>query len=210
LIYIFLGPPGSGKGTQAKKLAVKLNVPHVAVGDMLREAVNKESEIGKQVKSFMEEGKLVPDEVTIKLTEERLKKDDCKNGLILDGFPRSAKQALALDLILDGKNFKVIYFYVSLEAVVERNSGRLSCKCGAVFHIKYNPSKREDICDKCGEKLYQRNDDNPEVIRNRYKVYEESTRPLIEFYEKKNRLVKIEAEGSIDDVYKRLLEVIDK
>jgi len=208
VIYIFLGPPGSGKGTQAKKLAEKLGIPHVAVGDMLREAVRNETEIGKEIKSFMESGKLVPDNITIKLTQERLQKDDSKSGLILDGFPRSLKQAEALEDILKERDFKVIYFSAPIESIIERNSGRLSCKCGAVFHIKYNPPKNDGICDKCGSQLYQREDDRAEIIKKRYNVYEESTKPLVELYENKKKIIKIDARGAIDDIFSGLVEAL--
>lgn len=210
MIYIFLGPPGSGKGTQAKKLAAKLNIPHVALGDILREAVREGTEVGKLAKTFIDAGNLVPDHVTIKITDERLKKDDCKNGLILDGFPRSLIQAEALDKIIAGKDYKVIYFTVSLESVIDRNCGRLSCPdCGSVFHVKYNPPKKDDICDKCGGKLYQRKDDNPEVIKNRFTVYEDSTKPVFGMYQKRGKLVTVDAQGSIDEVFARLLKAIE-
>lgn len=211
MIYklVFLGPPGSGKGTQAKKLAERLNIPHVALGDILREAIRLETEIGKLAKTYVEAGNLVPDEVTIGITKERLVKDDCKNGFILDGFPRSLKQAEALDEILKGSSFKVLYFTVSLDSVIDRNSGRLSCaKCGAVFHTKYNPSKNGEFCDKCGQKLYQRKDDSENVIRNRFDVYEEATKPLIEFYNKKGNLINIDASSLIEDVFLKVGKVL--
>lgn len=210
MIYIFLGPPGSGKGTQAKKLAQKLNIPHAALGDILREAVREGTEVGRLAKTFIEAGNLVPDHVTIKITGERLQKGDCKNGLILDGFPRSIMQAEALDKIMAGKDYMVIYFKVPLEAVIDRNSGRLSCPdCGSVFHIRYNPPGKEGICDKCGGKLYQRKDDSPEVIKNRFTVYEESTKPVFGMYEKRGKLVTVDAQGSIDEVFTRLLKAIN-
>lgn len=210
MIYIFLGPPGSGKGTQAKKLAQKLNIPHVALGDILREAVREGTEVGRLAKTFIEAGNLVPDHVTIKITGERLQKGDCKNGLILDGFPRSIVQAEALDKIMAGKDYMVIYFKVPLEAVIDRNSGRLSCPdCGSVFHIRYNSPGKEGICDKCGGKLYQRKDDSPEVIKNRFTVYEESTKPVFGMYEKRGKLVTVDAQGSIDEVFTRLLKAIN-
>lgn len=209
MILIFLGPPGSGKGTQAKKLASKLNMPHIAVGDLLREAIREGNAIGQLAKSFMDKGNLVPDEVTIQMTDERLKKDDCKHGFILDGFPRSSAQANALDKILSGKDYKVIYFGVPLEDVIDRNSGRLSCpECGSVFHVKYNPPKNDNVCDKCGGKLYQRKDDTEEVIRNRFNVYEEQTKPLTELYKNSGKLINVNAQGPIDEVFGRLLPAI--
>ncbi len=205
MILVFLGPPGSGKGTQAKKLAAKLNVPHIALGDILREAIKNETEVGKLAKSFVEAGKLVPDEVTIRLTNERVVMPDCKDGFILDGFPRSLAQSQALDKTLTGKDIKVVYFGVSLESVIDRNSGRLSCPtCGSVFHIKYSKPKVDNICDKCGSKLYQRKDDVADVIKTRFTIYEETTRPLVEIYSKRGNLIKIDAQASIEEVFARL------
>ncbi len=205
MILVFLGPPGSGKGTQAKKLAGELNIPHIALGDILREAIRNETEVGKLAKSYVEGGKLVPDEITIRLTEDRIKKNDCKNGFILDGFPRSDSQAKALDAALAGRDFKVVYFSVSLESVIDRNSGRLSCpQCGAVYHVRYSKPKNDNKCDKCGSELFVRKDDNAEVIKTRFTVYEDSTRPLVNLYQKKGNLIKIDAQGSIDEVFARL------
>jgi len=209
LILIFLGPPGSGKGTQAKKLAEKISLPHIALGDILRETIREGSEIGKKAKAFVEAGNLVPDEVTIEITRQRLLKDDCKSGFILDGFPRSLGQAEALTKILNGRDYKVIYFKVQLESVIERNSGRLSCpNCGAVYHEKFNPPQKEGICDRCGSKLYKRADDNEEVMRTRFKVYEESTAPVVGYYEKMGNILTVNAAGSIDDVFERLLKAL--
>jgi len=209
LILIFLGPPGSGKGTQAKKLAEKISLPHIALGDILRETIREGSEIGEKAKAFVEAGNLVPDEVTIEITRQRLLKDDCKLGFILDGFPRSLGQAGALTKILNGRDYKVIYFKVQLESVIERNSGRLSCpNCGAVYHEKFNPPQKEGICDRCGSKLYKRADDNEEVMRTRFKVYEESTAPVVGYYEKMGNILTVNAAGSIDDVFERLLKAL--
>lgn len=209
MILIFLGPPGSGKGTQAKKLAERIRLPHIALGDILREAIRSGSEVGKKAKEFVEAGKLVPDEVTIEVTKERLSRDDCKLGFILDGFPRSPAQAEALTKILDGRDHKVLYFKVPLESVIERNSGRLSCPdCGAVYHEKFNPPQKEGICDRCGAKLYKRTDDNEEVIRTRFKVYEESTAPVVDYYEKRGNMITINSAGTIEEVFERLLKAL--
>jgi len=209
LILIFLGPPGSGKGTQAKKLAERIRLTHIALGDILRETIREGSEIGKKAKEFVEAGKLVPDEVTIEITRQRLSKDDCKLGFILDGFPRSLAQAEALTGILAGQEYKVLYFKVQLESVIERNSGRLSCpNCGAVYHEKFNPPQKEGICDRCGGKLYKRADDNEEVMKTRFKVYEESTAPVVKYYEKMGHMITINAAGSIDEVFERLLKAL--
>ena len=207
MIIVFLGPPGSGKGTQAQKLAEKLSLPHIALGDLLREQVREGSEVGQLAKKFIEAGNLVPDEVTIRMTRERTGKPDCERGFILDGFPRSMAQAQALAEILKGKDHKVVYIEVPLEKVVARNTARLSCpNCGAVYHKVNNPPKAEGICDKCGSKLYQRKDDTREVIETRFKVYNESTAPLLEFY--KGRLVKVNGDGSIAEVLARLLSAL--
>jgi adenylate kinase len=209
LILIFLGPPGSGKGTQAKKLSEKMRLPHVALGDILRETIREGTEVGRKAKEFVEAGKLVPDEVTIEITRQRLAKDDCKFGFILDGFPRSIKQAEALSQILAGKDYRVLYFKVQLESVIERNSGRLSCPvCGAVYHEKFSPPKAEGKCDRCGNKLYKRADDNEEVIRTRFKVYEDSTTPVIEYYKNIGNLVAVNAAGAIDEVFERLTKAL--
>jgi len=205
MIYIFLGPPGSGKGTQAKKLAEKLNLPHIAPGDMLRDAVKNETEIGKIAKQFIEFGKLVPDEVVINLTKERVAKDDAKNGFIIDGFPRSAAQAEALEGIINNRPYQVIYIDVPLSAVVERNEGRLSCPvCGAVYHIKNRPPKVAGKCDKDGADLYQRKDDTKEIMVTRFQAYNSSTVPLVAYYQKKNKILKIDGNRNMDDVFSTL------
>ncbi|MBI5699862.1 adenylate kinase [Candidatus Saganbacteria bacterium] len=209
MILIFLGPPGSGKGTQAKRLADKMGFPHIALGDILRESIRLGDEVGLLAKGFVEAGKLVPDEVTIRITRERIAKPDCQRGFILDGFPRSLNQALALDETLKGADYRVVYFDVPLQAVIERNAGRWSCpNCGAVYHVKFNPPKQAGICDRCGEKLYQRKDDNEEVIKTRFVVYEQQTTPLIEYYSKKGKLVKLEAEATISEVNERLQKAL--
>jgi len=204
---IFLGPPGSGKGTQAKLLAEKLKVPHISLGDILREEVRKGSDIGKRAKEIMNAGRLVPDELTIELTRQRTAQPDCKNGFILDGFPRSDAQANALDkmnLNLD----KVVYFDVSEDLVVIRLSGRRSCKaCGSVYHVKFKPPKAEGKCDACGSALYQRQDDEEKSVRTRFEVYQEQTKPLIDRYRSMGRLVTVDASGNIDEVFSALLKI---
>ncbi len=209
---IFLGPPGSGKGTQAKKLAVKLNVPHIAMGDILREAVRNETPIGKKIGAILAAGNLVPDELTIGITSERLAKSDCDSGFILDGFPRTVPQAEGLAKILKELNKQidsVIYFDVPLEVVIERLTGRRSCKkCGAVYHIKNIKPKVDGICDKCGGELYLRDDDKPETIKNRFKVYNDSTAPLVKFYEAGGKLKKIDAGLPEKESYIELLGVL--
>jgi adenylate kinase len=208
LRVVFLGPPGSGKGTMAKILAEKVMVPHVAVGDLLREAVRKESDLGKKAAGFINAGKLVPDELSIGLTREKLSSAECVNGFILDGFPRNLVQAKALEGILAELNVQldaVVYFAIPLELVIDRLTGRRSCKnCGAVYHIKNKPPKAESICDICGGELYQRKDDQKEIIENRFKVYEEQTAPLVVFYKDKGTFLEIDASLGIGEVFANL------
>jgi adenylate kinase len=209
---VFLGPPGSGKGTQAKLLSDKLKLVHLSLGDILREEVRSASEIGKRAKVFIDAGKLAPDELTIELTRNRLSKPDCEKGFILDGFPRTMAQAEAFDGMLKeiGKDIdKVVYFSVDENQVVDRLSGRRSCKlCGAVYHIKYNPPKVEGRCDIDNGELYQRKDDVESAIRTRFEVYAQQTKPLIEYYKKLNKLVELPASGSIEEIFKNLLSLV--
>ncbi len=209
MIVVFLGPPGSGKGTQAKKLSQELGLMHISTGDILRDAVKNQTELGKKAKEYMDRGELVPDSIMIALIEEVMPKE---GGFILDGFPRTVPQALALEEMLRGYKKdvdKVFLFDLSEEVVVERLSGRLICsQCGAVYHRKYNPPKEEGVCDLCGGKLIQREDDKEEVVRRRYRVYKEQTSPLVEFYQKRNKLIRLDASQDIQEVNKRLLEVL--
>ena len=209
MIVVFLGPPGSGKGTQAKKLSQELGLLHISTGDLLREAVKNQTPLGLKAREYMERGELVPDSIMISLIEEVMPKE---GGFILDGFPRTVPQALALEEMLKAYNKqvdRVFLFDISEEVVVERLSGRLTCsQCGAVYHKKYNPPKQECICDLCGGKLIQREDDKEEVIRKRYRVYVEQTKPLVEFYQERNKLTRLDAEQDIQEVNRRLLEVL--
>ncbi len=208
----FFGPPGSGKGTQAKLLMEKLGLPHISLGDILREEVRQGTDLGKQIKALIEQGKLAPNEITIALTEKRLAQPDCQKGFILDGYPRSAPQAEALDKImadLKKKLDKVVYFQANEDKVVERLSGRRSCRtCGAVFHVKFKQPKAEGKCDNCGAELYQRNDDIESAIRTRFEVYAKQTEPLLDRYRKAGSLVTVDADAGIDEVFKRLLAAI--
>jgi len=212
MILIFLGPPGSGKGTQAKRLSERIRVPHISLGDILREEVRLETELGRRAKEHMNAGRLVPDEMTIELTRKRIRQEDCRSGFIIDGFPRSAAQADAFDRMLEEDKLKlnrVIYFNISEEAVVDRLSGRRSCRnCGAVYHVKFNSPKVPGKCDLCGGELFQRPDDKEEVIRKRFEVYEKQTRPLIEHYAKKGKLVEMDAAKPIEEVFHKLLNVL--
>lgn len=210
---VFLGPPGSGKGTQAKLLSEKLALPHISLGDILRDEVRQETEIGKQIKQIMGTGNLVPNEITNSLTKKRIINKDCVNGFILDGFPRNMVQAEALAQMFAEEKLdldKVIYFHVSEDQVVDRLSGRRSCKqCGAVYHVKFNPAKADGKCDVCDGELYQRRDDVEAAIRIRFEVYEKQTKPLIEYYQGMNKLEQVVASGEIDEVFARLLTEVD-
>lgn len=211
---ILLGAPGAGKGTQAKLIVEKYGIPQISTGDMLREAVAKGTELGKKAKEYMDRGELVPDEVVIGIVKERLKQPDCEKGFILDGFPRTLKQAEELDKMLEelGKKIDaVINVHVPEEEVVKRIVNRRTCKnCGAVYHLIYNPPKEEGKCDKCGGELYQRDDDKEETVRARYKVYKEQTEPLIEYYSKKGLLYTVDGTKSIEEVFEEIQKILDK
>lgn len=211
---ILLGAPGAGKGTQAKKIVEKYGIPHIATGDILREAVAKGTELGKKAKEYMDRGELVPDEIVIGIVKERLQQPDCEKGFLLDGFPRTLKQAEALDDMLNelGKKIdSVIYIDVPEEEVVKRIVNRRTCRnCGAVYHLIYAPPKEPNKCDKCGGELYQRDDDKEETVRQRFKVYMENTAPLIEYYEKKGILHKVDGTKNIDEVFQQIDEVLQK
>ena len=211
---ILMGAPGAGKGTQAAKLVKEFNIPQISTGDMFRAAVKEGTELGKAAKACMDAGKLVPDEVTIGIVRERLAKDDCKNGFILDGFPRTVEQADALKKILDelGKTLtRVLNIHVPSEDLIERAVGRRICKqCGATYHVKFNATKVEGVCDECGGELYQRADDNVETMTNRLNVYVESTRPLIEYYKAAGVYTEIDGRQSIDKVSEDLISVLKR
>ena len=208
--FILLGPPGAGKGTQAKLMTDKWNTPQVSTGDILRAAVREGTELGVEAKGFMDRGELVPDRVVIGIIAERLREDDAAAGFILDGFPRTIPQAEALQKILDelGRNIDhVISIEVDDEELVTRLTGRRMCKgCGESFHVVFNPSAKEGICDRCGGELYQRDDDTEETIRQRLAVYSEQTQPLIAYYEKQGKLRRIEGTGSIEEIFSRVLD----
>ena len=213
---IMVGPPASGKGTQTKKLVEETGLKHVDTGSMLREAVANGTEAGKIAKGFMDKGQLVPVEIVARIIKERLMKDDCKNGFILDGFPRSLEQANILDTILkeiDGDNevsLKVVYFDIPMDNLIERIVNRRSCpKCGAIFNIKTMTMKNEGKCDFCGADLVQRADDNEETAKSRFNTYFEQTAPLTDLYEKRGVLVKIDATGTIDEVFENLKAAVE-
>ncbi len=206
---IFLGPPGSGKGTQAAKLLEKVQVAHISTGDILRENVAKSTNLGLQAKGYMDEGKLVPDALIVEMMKNRLGASDCATGFILDGFPRTVSQAEALEKMLGKLGMDldaVVLFEVSDAVVIERLSGRRGCRqCGAIYHVRFNPSSRGEYCQVCGGELFQREDDREEVIRKRLDVYHSQTTPLIDFYRERDLLVEVEAEKSSDEVLKTIL-----
>jgi adenylate kinase len=207
---IFLGPPGSGKGTQAAKLREKIQIAHISTGDILRDNVARATELGRQAKGFMDAGKLVPDSLIVEMMKERLKAEDCRKGFILDGFPRTVPQAEALEKMLGELGMDLdatILFDVSDAVVIERLSGRRCChECGAIYHVSFSPSSRGEICEACGGELFQREDDREEVIRKRLDVYHSQTSPLIGFYRDRNLLVKVNAEKSSDEVLRIILD----
>jgi len=212
MIIVLFGPPGAGKGTQAVRISEMLSIPHIATGDIFREAVKKRTELGKKAEEYMKKGELVPDEIVNGIVRERISQPDCSNGFILDGYPRTLNQAEALDKMLAEMNRKVdlvLNIEASEENIIKRLSNRRVCKkCGAVYHLITNPPKKDGICDKCGGELYQREDDKEEVIRNRLKVYHKQTEPIIKYYEEKGVLVNIDGNKSIEEVWNQIKEVI--
>lgn len=209
---LLMGPPGAGKGTQAAELVKAFGIPHISTGDMFRAAVKEGTELGKQAKACMDAGKLVPDSVTIGIVRERLAKDDCKKGFILDGFPRTVEQADALTGILKDLGLtltRVLNISVPAEDLIERAVGRRICKkCGATYHTKFNPPKKEGICDVCGSELFQRADDTAETMKNRLSVYEASTKPLIDYYKAAGVYTEVDGRQPIEKVTQDLIEVL--
>ena len=195
---ILMGAPGAGKGTQSAKISEKYNIPAIATGDILRAAIKEGTELGKAAKSYMDAGKLVPDEIVIGIIKEHLATDACKNGFILDGFPRSIPQAEALDA-LGVKIDVVLSIEVDDDKIVERMGGRRVCSCGASYHVVYNPPKTADVCDKCGAALYVRADDAAETVKNRLVTFHNQTEPLKEYYSKKGTLVTVEGQEEVAD-----------
>ncbi|MBC7075421.1 MAG: adenylate kinase [Syntrophomonadaceae bacterium] len=210
---ILMGPPGAGKGTQAELITAEYNIPHISTGDIFREAVSKGTELGKEAKKYMNEGKLVPDEVTIGIIEERLNYSDCLQGFLLDGFPRTTVQAEALDEVmakLDRKIEVVINIFVDRDILIERMEGRVSCKnCKSIYNTKFNPPSSPGICDKCGGELVQRSDDRGETVRTRLDVYIEQTSPLLAYYEKKGLLHNINGDQDTSLVFEDIKKVLE-
>ena len=213
---IFLGPPACGKGTQTAKLSEHLGLPHVDTGSLLRAEIKNETENGKIAKSYIDKGQLVPVSLVANIIKNRLAQEDCKNGYILDGYPRSVEQADLLEEInadIDGSveaQIKAIYFDLNQDILISRIVNRRSCpKCGEIYNIKFKPTKVEGICDKCGAELTQRKDDNEETAKALFDTYFKETAPLIDYYKNKGVLKSIDAEGSIDEVWERLLKVVN-
>jgi len=207
---ILLGAPGAGKGTQAEVICDRLSIPAISTGNIIREALRNETELGSKAKKFIDEGALVPDEVVIGIIQERLKEADCKNGFILDGFPRTVPQAEALDkmgVVID----KVIDIEVADSKICERLSGRRVCKsCSASYHTLYKPSADGETCDKCGGELICRKDDHPDTVLERLKVYHEQTEPLISFYKSRGKLVVVEGQEEVEDTTRLTLAAIEE
>lgn len=211
---ILMGLPGAGKGTQAERIVEKYHIPHISTGDMFRAAIKEETELGLKAKSYMDKGELVPDEVTIGIVRERLGKDDCKNGFLLDGFPRTVPQAESLETILSELGTSIDYcinINVDQSILMERLTGRRICKsCGSTYHLVFNPPSVEGQCDKCGGELYQRADDNEETVANRLEVNVKQMKPLLDFYENKGYLRNIDGQQDIDKVFQDITELLGK
>ena len=209
---IMLGAPGAGKGTQAKKIAEKYHIPHISTGDIFRANIKNGTELGKKAKTYMDQGLLVPDELTVDLVIDRVGQDDCKDGYILDGFPRTIPQAECLDAALEKRGEKVdfaINVEVPDENIVNRMSGRRACVgCGATYHIKYNPTKVDGVCDACGEKLVLRDDDKPETVQKRLGVYHDQTQPLIDYYTKSGVLKEVDGTVDMEDVFQAIVVIL--
>ncbi len=212
MYLILLGPPGSGKGTQAERLCKQLDLPHVSSGDLFRDHLKRETDLGKLARSYMDKGQLVPDDVTIAMVKERLSRPDCRGGTILDGFPRTQAQAEALNLLLQGLGQQltgVLFMAVPDEVLIERLSGRRICRqCQAPYHVLFSPPREAQTCDLCGGELYQRDDDQPETIKARLDVYHKQTAPLIKFYQAANLLHEVDGNIDIDQVTDSLLTII--
>ena len=209
---IMLGAPGAGKGTQAKKIAEKYQIPHISTGDIFRANIKAGTELGMKAKSFMDQGQLVPDEVTIGMLLDRISQDDSKNGYVLDGFPRTIPQAESLTAALKERGEKIDYAVnvdVPDDNIINRMSGRRACVgCGATYHVVYNAPKSEDICDTCGEKLILRDDDKPETVKNRLLVYHDQTQPLIGYYKKEGVLVEVDGTQNLEKVFQDIVAVL--
>ena len=209
---VMLGAPGAGKGTQAKMIAEKYMIPHISTGDIFRANIKNGTELGKQAKEYMDKGQLVPDELTVKILLDRVAQEDCKNGYVLDGFPRTIPQAEVLDKALTELGDHIDYAIdvnVPDENIIKRMSGRRAClTCGATYHIEHVPPKKEGICDACGNELVLRDDDKPETVKNRLDVYHEQTQPLIDYYTEKNILKTVDGTVDMMDVFGAITSIL--
>ncbi|MBQ4529289.1 MAG: adenylate kinase [Lachnospiraceae bacterium] len=209
---IMLGAPGAGKGTQAKKIAEKYQIPHISTGDIFRANIKNGTELGQKAKTYMDQGLLVPDELVVDLVMDRFAQDDCKNGYVLDGFPRTIPQAEALDAALEKAGAKIDYAInveVPDENIIRRMSGRRACvACGATYHIVHIPPKAEGVCDTCGKELILRDDDKPETVKKRLDVYHEQTQPLIDYYTEKGALVEVDGTVDMEDVFNAIVKIL--
>ena len=209
---IMLGAPGAGKGTQAKKIADRYQIPHISTGDIFRANIKEGTELGRKAKSYMDQGLLVPDELTLELIMDRFQNPDCANGYVLDGFPRPIPQAEALTAALE-KNGDSIDYAINVEVpdenIITRMSGRRAClACGATYHVVYAPTKEEGVCDRCGEKLVLRDDDKPETVKKRLDVYHSQTQPLIDYYTKQGKLAEVDGTQSVDAVFDAIVKIL--
>ena len=209
---IMLGAPGAGKGTQAKKVAKKYNIPHISTGDIFRANIKEGTELGKRAKEYMDKGELVPDDITIGMLLDRIHKADCKDGFVLDGFPRTIPQAKSLSETLSKLNEKIDYAInidVPDDSIITRMSGRRAClSCGSTYHIKYSAPKKENICDNCGSELVIRDDDKPETVKKRLDVYHKQTQPLIDYYDNENILANVDGTKDMEEVFLDIVAVL--
>lgn len=209
---VLLGPPGAGKGTQAKSISNRYSIPHISTGDIFRKNISENTPLGIEAKSYMDNGQLVPDEVTINMVKDRLQQDDCKNGYLLDGFPRTVHQAEALDNFLTEREESIdtaLLIEVPKEFILERMTGRRVCpSCGASYHIKFNPPTNDGKCDLCGSDVIQRKDDTEETVKERLDVYENQTQPLIDFYKNKKQLSVVNGTQAINEVFESICKIL--
>ena len=209
---VLLGPPGAGKGTQAKSISNRYSIPHISTGDIFRKNISENTPLGIEAKSYMDNGQLVPDEVTINMVKDRLQQDDCKNGYLLDGFPRTVHQAEALDNFLTEREESIdtaLLIEVPKEFILERMTGRRVCpSCGASYHIKFNPPANDGKCDLCGSDVIQRKDDTEETVKGRLDVYENQTQPLIDFYKNKKQLSVVDGTQAINEVFESICKIL--
>ena len=210
---VLLGPPGAGKGTQAKSISNRYSIPHISTGDIFRKNISEATPLGIEAKGYMDKGLLVPDEVTINMVKDRLTWEDCKNGYLLDGFPRTVAQAEALEAFLNSRDEKIdtaLLIDVPMEFILERMTGRRVCpSCGASYHVKFNPPTKDGKCSVCGSEVIQRKDDTVETVQERLDVYQKQTQPLIDFYKAKNKLSVVDGTKAINEVFEDICKILD-